>query len=164
MSFFFAFFYTQLSVYNLPSRTLLYSNQKNWNGSVRQYPANARSATISMAADLTAHHKPKWWYVHIMRLMFIISRTPSSTSWPCSPKHLWVLQLSWWDNLLSRVSGALCILPALSQLACDIQPYAQDLTCLLLQGSYQHRPSYPIISEKSDFHAQSATQNLIQKS
>ena len=119
---FFALFYTQLSVYNLPSRTLLYSNHKNWNGSVRQYPANARSATISMVADLTAHHNPKWWYVHIMRCIFNICRTPSLSVLPCFRRHLSILPPSWSDSPLSRVLTLLCILPSFSQQACDSRP------------------------------------------
>ena len=55
---------SSLSIYNLPSRILLWSNQMNWKGSVRQYPANARIDTISITTNLIATSiaaaSPQW--------------------------------------------------------------------------------------------------------
>ena len=65
-------------IYNLPFRISLQSIQKNRNGSVRAYPVYARSAMMSMVADLTALAIPKFSYIHFMRFVFIIWRTPSS--------------------------------------------------------------------------------------
>ena len=45
---------SSLSIYNLPSRILLWSNQMNWKGSVRQYPVNAIIDTMSIATNLIA--------------------------------------------------------------------------------------------------------------
>jgi hypothetical protein len=56
---FFALLYDLLSIYNMPFSRPLQSIQKNRNGSVRQYPVNASSATISMAAERIAIANPK---------------------------------------------------------------------------------------------------------
>ena len=56
---FFALFYADF-IYNLPFRICLHSIHKNCNGSVRQNPAKARSATMSIIADLTALANPKF--------------------------------------------------------------------------------------------------------
>lgn len=57
---FFSYLFYADFIYNLSFRLPLYSIHKNWKGKVRQYPVKARSATVSMAADLIAIPAPKF--------------------------------------------------------------------------------------------------------
>ena len=50
---------SSLSIYNLPSRILLWSNQKNWKGNVRQYPQIARVAIKLYPKHFRAAIAPK---------------------------------------------------------------------------------------------------------
>ena len=46
-------------IYNLPSLILLWSNQKNWKGNVRQYPQKARVAIKLYPKHFRAAIAPK---------------------------------------------------------------------------------------------------------